>query len=387
MKHTTLALLALGTSACLGDGEQLSNVEQHAGGGCPPFACGNDGNSPVIDMFGFHDFKNPAAGPEANSGGFTLLGFETKTPNGIYKTTNVRVEGAQLMIGDPFKAPPVESGYLRIKGNGKEFLVYIKASAEVKYWAKLAEANKTHTYFLKWLIAPPGGELPKNESQEWPNVCSNPSVDNGGENMGMDGQHVVLFEGDRIDAIKIDVYDQDPNWFNIGCAGHALAKLHLSGHTQGAMKDTTGVAPNAYETKENHRTTYLKMISGDYCGDGRPFTIPGMPLNWADDDTYDTGVAGDWMNFASDNGLTPNNLEIEARWDENGATCLNTPRVDFNLLGHPEGKETYDPMGYADLEEAIKDVCGSVGRERPKKCDPDDEYTFDGHHLVTANWK
>ena len=105
-----------------------------------------------------------------------------------------------------------------------------------------------------------------------------------------------------------------------------------------------------------------------------------MPLNWADINTYDTGAAGNWMKFASDNGAMPNNLEIEARWSETGATCLNVPRVDHNILAVPAGKETYDPMGFASLEDAIAAEC-----KRPDKCYPDDEHDFDGHHLVTAN--
>lgn len=377
MKHTTLALLALGTSACLGiDGEDITNVEQAAGVGCPPWMCGKDGNSPVIDMYGFHDLKNPFSGPVENTGGFTLLGFETKAG---YKTANVRVEGAELLIGPPGKTVPAVNGYLRLHHkSGAQYLIYVKAASEASYWAKNAANNKTHTYFIKWLVAPAGGGVPRTENPEWPNVCSNPSKDNGGA--GMDGQHVVFFEGDRIDANRIEVTGLDENWFNIGCAGHALAKLHLAGHTHGAMKDDTNSAIGTYAgTKERHRTTHLKSISGDYCGKGRPFTVAGMPLNWADIDTYDTGVAGKWMKFESDNGAMPNNLEIEARWNEHGATCLSVPRVDHNLATHPEGKETYDPMGFATLEDAIKSECS-----RPPPC-AKDEFEFDGHHIVTAN--
>jgi hypothetical protein len=379
MKHTTLALLALGTSACLGfDGEDIASVEQGIGGSCPPFACGSESNSPVIDMYGFHDLKNPAVGAEENTGGFTLLSFEATSG---FKTKNVRVKGAELLIGGGKGTPPVVDGYLRLKHrSGTQYLIYIKASDKATYWAKNGDGNKTHTYFIKWLVAPAGGGLPKQENPEWPNVCSNAKADQQG-GMGMNGQHVVFFEGDRIDANRIEVTGLDEDWFNIGCAGHALAKLHLSGHTHGAMVDSTDTMIDTYAgTKGPHRTTYLKMISGDYCGTGRPFTIAGMPLNWADIKTYDTGVAGHWLKFENDNGASPNNLEIEARWSEKGATCLNAPRVDHNLSAHPEGKMTYDPMGFADLEEAIKAECS-----RPAKCVPDDEYEHDKHHLVSAN--
>lgn len=382
MKHTTLALLALGTltSACLGvDGEDIANVEQEVGGGCPPFMCGTDSNSPVIDMYGFHDLKNPATGPAENAGGFTLVSFETFSG---YKNTNIRVEGAELKVGYPGKTVPVVNGFLRLKHrSGAQYLIYIKASSDATYWAKNAAGNKTHTYFIKWLTAPPGGGVPRAENPEWPNVCSHPSKDNNGDAMGMNGMHVVMFESDRIDANKIEVIGQDPRWFNIGCAGHALAKLHLSGHSQGAVNDTTASAIDTYAgTKSHHRTTYLKLVAGDYCGTGRPFTVAGMPLNWADVDTYDTGVAGKWMKFANDNGASPNNLEIEARWSENGATCLNVPRVDHNIVAVPAGKETYDPQGYASLEDAIAAEC-----KRPDKCVPEDEHDFNGSHLVSAN--
>jgi hypothetical protein len=142
--------------------------------------------------------------------------------------------------------------------------------------------------------------------------------------------YAVLFEDDRIDAEAIAVTGETPGWFNIGCAGHALAKQHLLGHTVAAAK-LFGVLPPPIP----QRTANLKMITADYCGNGHPFTVPGQPLRWRDENLwYDT--------LPTLGGM------IEARWTDAGAACLNTPRVDYvwTLLGYqtyPDGVDAVLP--------------------------------------------
>ncbi len=62
------------------------------------------------------------------------------------------------------------------------------------------------------------------------------------------------------------------------------------------------------------RTISLELLTADSCGDGQPHTTIGHPLNFADNlCLFDPHVFAP----ASD---------MEARWDQDGAVCLNEPR-------------------------------------------------------------
>jgi hypothetical protein len=56
----------------------------------------------------------------------------------------------------------------------------------------------------------------------------------------------------------------------------------------------------------------FKMFTGDYCGDGTPFTVRGRPLLWEDAKVITRFTA------------TP--ASLEAVWNENGAVSLDQPR-------------------------------------------------------------
>ncbi|MEO8553334.1 MAG: ADYC domain-containing protein, partial [Kofleriaceae bacterium] len=110
-------------------------------------------------------------------------------------------------------------------------------------------------------------------------------------------------------------------WFNLGCAQSTLAKLYLTGHVQAA--DVAGFA-----TTIPQRTTMLKMLSGDYCGGGQPFTVAGQALEWGDREGTMTITQP---------------ARVEAYWDERGAACLNTPRVVAHQTSL--GNSTFAPLG------------------------------------------
>jgi hypothetical protein len=95
-------------------------------------------------------------------------------------------------------------------------------------------------------------------------------------------------------------------WFNIACAGSALAKLHLLRHTDAG-------AVGSYTTTLDERRAMLKMYSADVCGRGESFTRPGEPLLLADNRgwyTFNPATASSW----------------EAIWNAKGARCLDVPR-------------------------------------------------------------
>jgi hypothetical protein len=178
-----------------------------------------------------------------------------------------------------------------------------------------------------------------------------------GDLLGMNSFQSVVFENDHIDAAKKTVkLRPEKSWWNIGCAGHALAKLHLTGHTSGAQ------ALHGFHTDQKLRQTTLKMITADYCGTGLAFTVAGQPLGWMDKPS--------WNDYAP--GFTG---KRESEWTEKGASCINTPRVHANVT--PLGAATF-----ATLEDSIKEECGWV---RPAYCKDADIYNLNGAHIISSN--
>lgn len=98
--------------------------------------------------------------------------------------------------------------------------------------------------------------------------------------------------------------DPASGWSFIACNGSAASKMHLFRHTvAGGMRDI------------DPRTTLLKAITADYCGDGvGTFTFPGHRLAFAVGgatsipDPYAAGTT------------------VEAIWGPGGAVCIDTPR-------------------------------------------------------------
>jgi hypothetical protein len=237
--------------------------------------------------------------------------------------------------------------------NGNGFAITIQSVGYVQYWAKLPKSQGVtpmlETYNLQWVSLAAGG---RSEP-----VCGNPA---GGptskeDTLGMTAQTAVVFEGDRIDTVSKSVSPTiEPAWFNIGCAGHAIAKLALTGHTEAAKSD-------GFVTSTLDRQTMLKMLVGDYCGHGEAFTAPGERLYWRDD--------RHWMDY-----LGPVRPEVDARWTPSGAECLGKPRLDVN-------PPVTWPLGLLKpVSSAIHAACPTLAT-----CSDLDPAHEDGFHLVSAN--
>lgn len=94
-----------------------------------------------------------------------------------------------------------------------------------------------------------------------------------------------------------------PRSVTIACVGEAAAKMKLMDfHPQGARGASVG-----------DRQATLRMITGDYCGTGESFTLSGTPVAWRDNQDRVKPPYGEEL--------------LEALWDEDGAICLDTPRV------------------------------------------------------------
>lgn len=333
-------------------------VTQALAPGCGDFECGTS-NSPEIDNHGVHEFDSTFV---QASDGFRLVSY---SKNGISYTpvivgaTLTGQDGSgnvQLHDGGQNANSLVDSRFLvENASRHSEYLIEIREVGSAPYFAKPGGvAMTTPTYLVRWVASTNG--QPKLGAS-WKNICRSPPGDTT-TTAGMDRLHVVLFEGDRIDATKKVVDTVDKNWFNIGCAGHALSKQHLDGHTEGAMN-----ASPDFTTTLEQRTAHLKMLAADYCATGVPLTVSGQRLNYADD-------AG-WMAYGTAGAL------LEARWKAEGASCLNLPRVKAN-------SSAAATAAFPDIETAILDACALVGRPRPPGCQGTASDFFD-HHILSAN--
>ena len=176
---------------------------------------------------------------------------------------------------------------------------------------------------------------------------------NAGALGGMEPGEVIVFEGDRIDTYYKTMNSQpEPDWINFGCAGSAFAKLYLMG-------ETIGTQPNPLEMDSwRERQAMFKMLVADYCGIGLTFTVPGEPLLWQ----------GGRVSYALPS------FSLEARWDEHGATCLGTPRLD----AYPDPASGFP-------SEVLTDIAARCGERMPPPCENVDPLDRDGALIVSAN--
>ncbi|HEU0029367.1 MAG TPA: ADYC domain-containing protein [Kofleriaceae bacterium] len=343
----------LSLTACAVDVELTETTQAIVDdGGCPTWGCG--GNSPEIDTYGFHELHELGA---QNLEGFWIesvsrYGTPYDHPDVTGSTLVVRNADGSVAVS----ANNIDGTIMRIRHalTGNLYELRVTAHARMPYWAD--PTVTTPTYLLEWRqpIPDPSGTMPA-----WRNVCSHPGGINtdGWINPG----HAVLFDDDRIDAEHKIVTGQARNWFNIGCAGHALAKQHLTGHTRAASA-TLGIS-----TTYADRTANLKMLAADYCGTGHAFTVAGIDLHWRDRyGWYSTIGYGE---------------AIEARWTESGASCLNTPRV----IASPTSLSV-ERFGtsLSDFQDALR-AEGCL----PRPCTPSTwglAYPYDGAHVVSANY-
>ena len=299
-------------------------------------------NSPFAGRLAIHELNLRG---ELNSERFSLT-----TVNGA----------AQIIQGSTSYDLHVVLGYLKGKHPGLDFLMHdglvgavIPLQRDGIQYEIVIRAVHTHkyvvaplwgleTYTLGWRDAS-GAEM---------NPCAvspPPSTDPISSQTEWHFDEVVMFEGDRINAdTKLMSDTADDQWINIACAGDALAKLLA---TRNTFHSQRAGLPSAWR----QRQAALRMIVADYCGTGKAFTVQGQKIVWqGGDTTY---------------GVTPEVLE--ARWTENGASCVHAPRMLFPTT--PEG-----PTAFPDIWQAITNEC------QPATCTDLDPLSYDGAYFVSA---
>ncbi len=355
MKHWVVSFLAVAAGAGCVFNEQLTEGEESQAlkNQCDDWFCGQ--NSPVILNHGFSDLRIDHA---ENAQGFAFWklvdaqGVEWELHVNNAEIWGKSLTGSGLLTNQHLVGSRI---WVRYRGSAM-YIIEISEVGPAQFWAALP--NGTHpttpSYTLRW--APFDITTGVGHFED---LCSNPpDSDNVGETLGIDVHRTVVFEGDRFDSVTKKATGYDGRYFNLGCAGSLLAKMHLSGHT--TASSAWGYATTIYE-----KTAMIKMLSADYCGDGSAFTVAGEPLYWADDrSTMQAFGKGD----------------VEARWSHKGALCLNKPRVLVNPTDL--SKQTFG-WDYDAFQAELIAACG--GKDRvPPPC-TDTELVAKPGHLVSVN--
>jgi len=306
--RTKAAIILLVAVGCAGEPEEPGVIYA---GDCPKLGCGT--NSQEILRNGMHE-ANLFGVPDKNG-----MSLETSKPSGtnsgrqraqIWDSAghafDLHVENGQLFGVDPQTNAVLEHGSLAgssihvLRNGSRLWDIRIDGVHDVKAWVK--PYPWLEVYKMVWIdrTTMEEGEpcdLPDHPFDKWEDRF---------ELLGMDATDSLVYEGDRyrIEGRTMSKNNEwDPEWFNFGCAGRTIAKMRLLRKTQG---NGTG--------NWKARQAALKMLSADYCRNGEPFTRTGTHIGWKD--------AEGLVNYVADP------LQLEARWDEGGATCVDKPRLE-----------------------------------------------------------
>jgi hypothetical protein len=360
-----LSLLTLATTACLdtveptaeatpderddepneGTVEQL--IEEDP---CPNFACGQNG--PMLNNRDFHELSDAGL---PNREGFTVQPLVKGGVSYALSVVGWEMRGTDAN-GNIISGQQLENATFDIAHDtGRRYRVLINDVSTMPIYAGPKKGTMIPQYILKWIDVTPG--MP---AQHYTNLCARPPT--GAyrqETLFQDGESTLVFEGNRYDSVTKRVLFGTSTWFNLGCAGHALSKLLLTGHT-----NISGSAPLVQQQ------AMLKAVTADYCGIGLSFTVSGEPLFWKTSNGYAT--------FMSQPAT------LEARWNENGAVCLGEHRL---LLSNNPLKPLYFPDaadGTPGVEVKMDLYCPALRMPPPCNSLPGN-YDFAGSTVVTAN--
>lgn len=305
----TTVLIAVLAAGCTGElDESTTTVEQE--NRCPPDVCSS--NSGEVARNGMWE-ANLYGEPDVNK-----ISLQTRPPT---KTDWRR----RAQIWDAFGRPYdlyVKNGFI----SGINPTTGRKISGASLIGAKLHVLQSGQPLYhiridnVRWIKTPVGAPdlievykmvwVPQQASLGEGTLCDMndykwDDIKDADQLQGMRSNETLVFEGDRIDRDTLTMNKNegwDPSWFNFGCAGRTLAKLRMTRKTQG---NGTG--------DWSARQAALKMLSADYCGTGDTFTRTGTRIGWMDDENLVTYARPP--------------VQLEARWNEHGAYCVDAARL------------------------------------------------------------
>lgn len=300
-----------------------------ASGGCTTSDCG--GNSPIVNSFPVNGFSKDASGvcnqlgvqliPHSLEGGHCGRGAELGLDATGTRLIGTR-QGQVVCTGEEL--------------TGASFLVRSFAHATQAFLIsnvrQIAMLDGAHQY-EGYRIESSGGsacepatalrvrhQLGLPETQIPLDAMPKPA----GYQFGPHDDLVIAVDGPLYDLHDRVLTDSRDHWFNLACAGDALAKRTLY---------------NLYTASDDARNeTALRMLTANYCG--KPYTVPGVELEWE----------------RSSEPTTKTRAE-EARWHAGKAICLDTPRLMTVQVGDDK-----KPISPADLPDRLQ----------PKGCEKHD---------------
>ncbi len=290
----SVAFAALVTG-CLTDPTELGAAEQEVGG-CPKFGCGE--NSPRIEVWDFHELDEAG---QPNDADVRIIDMVKGAQHYAVDVVGDRLTGVSSV--GTLQGVALENAAIRVNTpQGIYEIKILKVSQSTQFW--IGPPAFVESYRLAYTKLG-SGQTPRD-------LCPNPPRSRLDPAGGLWGSTVeaLVFTGDRYDALDRTVTHwttaTSGTWFNIGCAGSAIAKLHLNRHT-------TASQTSVYQTQWYQRQAMLKMYASDVCAAGEAFTYAGTPLHYANR----TG----WFS------LTGMEASIEGYWGASGAVCLENHRL------------------------------------------------------------
>jgi hypothetical protein len=261
-------------------------------GGCPPDDCGLNGT-----VLASRRFSPLSLDGVSSPRGMAIVDFKDRDDRHLMLEV---VDGAFVGVDADSGRVAVEGARLR----GSRIIVAHERSYDVRA--------------VEWQLVVEGVGAASSLSDERKQIpayrISYAPVDAPGARRPLcpDNAMAMVIKGERYDAATLAVMGaagDDASWFHIACEGHLLWKAKQMSYDPERSLD------DPYVTTAAQRRATLAMLAADYCGTGRRFTTAGTPIYWQN-------RAGSMVTGA----YTGQDAEIEAGWDEHGATCLGTPR-------------------------------------------------------------
>jgi hypothetical protein len=315
---------------------------------CYPWGCATNAAS-MGDGLTFHEID--ASGVEFNDANLSYVGMLDPTAQHPWDTLVVGDQLIGIDLADPHQTQRTGD---RLIGN---FLV-LKHKTGQLYYVRIAGANildfwvnpecKTRQllwgYVFEYALDPNAKPFQRlcKEGEKLPREWT-----------GQVSQRALVFTGDRYNAgakTVIATGQAVGKWFNIACAGTAVAKMHLLRHTEAGTlvpSSPSDTCPTRV-TDKRQRQAMLKMITADVCGTGRSFTRDGKPLDYMDSQGF----------YPFDLRSAVKAHAIEAIWTSKGARCLDTPRL-YNE--DPMILEKIAAECHTDLPPSCKSMLGLLG--------------------------
>jgi hypothetical protein len=133
--------------------------------------------------------------------------------------------------------------------------------------------------------------------------------------------HALLIQGEVYDQ-NAAVIRRGDHWFNIACAGSALAKLRLYGLNpmKNRNPEDSPMLPGTSTLQQ--RQSALKLMTAKYCG-ASSWTADGTQIFWRGPQAIPMPGAGSAAPSAALDSVGP----IESRWGSDGALCISHLRL------------------------------------------------------------